>query len=104
MAASSARRTMLFSSRPVASIRMDVWVGLCITVAPSLGLGSILEPSVYTQSSGSHLGAQGVVAGCVCVLGRLRLLCRVGRGSRLGGGRVDVEASPVAVAGVGEGV
>jgi hypothetical protein len=48
---------------------MDVWVGLCITAAPSLGLGSILEPSVYTQSSGSHLGVQGSAAGCVCVLG-----------------------------------
>ena len=32
MAASSARRMMLFSSTPVASIRMDVGVGLCIGV------------------------------------------------------------------------
>ena len=86
MAASSARRTMLFSSRPVASIRMDVWVGLCITAAPSLGLGSILEPSVYTQSSGAHLGVQGAVAGGVCVLGAFGVLGASGRGSRLGGG------------------
>ncbi len=84
MAASSARRTMLFSSRPVASIRMVVWVGLCITAAPSLGLGSILEPSVYTQSSGSHLGVQGAAAGGVCVLGAFGVLGAIGRGSRLG--------------------
>ena len=65
MAASSALRMMLFSSRPVASIMMEVLLGLCMTAAPSLGLGSILDPSVYTQSSGLHSGVQGTgVGGC----------------------------------------
>ncbi len=41
IATSSARRTVLFSSSPVASIRISVEVDGCITAAPSLGLGSI---------------------------------------------------------------
>ena len=52
MATSSARRTVLFSSNPVASISISVEVEGCITAAPSLGLGSIFEPSVYTHCSG----------------------------------------------------
>ena len=86
MAASSARRTMLFSSRPVASIMIDVLVGLCMTAAPSLGLGSILDPSVYTQSSGLHSGVQGTGEGrsefAVVLWGR----GGVGSGSSSGGG------------------
>ena len=86
MSASSARRTMLFSSSPVASIMIDVLVGLCMTAAPSLGLGSILDPSVYNQSSGLHSGVHGTGEGgsefVVVLWGR----GGVGRGSRFGGG------------------
>ena len=89
MAASSARRMMLFSSTPVASMRMVVFVGLCITEAPSLGLGSIFEPSVYTQASGSHMGVHGVVVGGVCALCGVEMFGRVGSGSRSGGGWVS---------------
>ncbi len=85
MAASSARRMMLFSSMPVASMRMVVFVGLCITEAPSLGLGSIFEPSVYTQASGSHMGVHGVVVGGLCAVCWVEMFGRVGSGSRLGG-------------------
>ncbi len=46
IATNSARRTVLFSSSHVASIRISVEVEGCITAAPSLGLGSIFEPSV----------------------------------------------------------
>ena len=46
MAASSARRTVLFSSWPVASMRIYVWDCGWMTAAPRVGLGSILEPSV----------------------------------------------------------
>ena len=46
MAASSARRTVLFSSWPVASMRSSVLDCGCITAAPNMGLASILEPSV----------------------------------------------------------
>ena len=49
MATSSARRTVLFSSVPVASIRITVEVAGCITAAHNLGLESLLEPSVYTD-------------------------------------------------------
>ena len=56
MAASSALSTVLFSSCPVASMRSSVSDCGWMTAAPSLGLGSILEPSVYTQEAGSHRG------------------------------------------------
>ena len=46
MATNSARRTVLFSSSHVASIRISIEVDGCITAAPCLGLGSIFEPSV----------------------------------------------------------
>ncbi len=89
MAASSARRIMLFSSTPVASMRMVVFVGLCITEAPSLGLGSILDPSVYTQAPGSHMGVHRVVVGGVCELCGVGMVGMVGSGSRSGGGWVS---------------
>ncbi len=82
MATSSARSMMLFSSTPVASMSMAVFVGLCMTDAPSLGLGSIFEPSVYTQASGSHIGVHGVVVGGVCELCGVGGLEVVGSGPR----------------------
>ena len=46
MAASSALSTVLFSSRPVASMRSSVLEFGWMTAAPNVGLGSVLEPSV----------------------------------------------------------
>jgi hypothetical protein len=62
---------------------------LCMTEAPSLGLGSIFEPSVYTQASGSHMGVHGVVVGGVCELCGVGMVGMVGSGSRSGGGWVS---------------
>ena len=59
MAASSALSTVLFSSRPVASMSSSVLEDGCMTAAPKVGLGSILEPSVYTHDWGSQRGVQG---------------------------------------------
>ena len=89
MATSSARRIVLFSSSPVASIRISVEVEGCITAAPSLGLGSIFDPSVYTHSSGVQRGTQAMGSGGSSGSGGGEGVLSVGRWDRSGGGWVS---------------
>ncbi len=68
IATSSARMMVLVSSNPVASMKIVLLVGMCTTAAPSLGWPLMSEPSVYTHSSGTNFGIQGMRVGGVTAL------------------------------------
>ncbi len=63
---------VLVSSHPVASMKIVVREGMCTTVVPSIGCPLMSEPSVYTHSSGTNFGIQGIGAGGVAALVVLR--------------------------------
>jgi hypothetical protein len=65
MATSSARMMVRVSSHPAASIYIVLFVGMCITAAPSMGCPLMSEPLVYTHSSGEKWGVQGTRTGRV---------------------------------------
>ena len=72
IATSSARIMVLVSSQPAASMKILVLVNMCTTAAPSLGCPLMYEPSVYTHSSGTNFGIQGIGAGGISALIVLR--------------------------------